>query len=75
MEEMGFTEPGGDSPLPEDRRSDVGDLATGRFEIDGLLGTAYDDGRPFPQFGTFPPGQPAPLPAPELPNTTLRARG
>ena len=75
MEEMGFTEPGGDSPLPADSRSDVGGPATGRFEIDGLLGTAYDDGRPFPQFGTFPPGQPDPLPTPELPNVTLRARG
>lgn len=73
MEEMGFTAPSADSPLPADRVG--GSVATGAFEVDELLGSSYDDGRPFPQFGTFPPGQPAPLPAPELPNTTLRARG
>lgn len=28
-----------------------------------------------PQFGTFPPGQPAPLPAPPLPNARMRPRG
>ena len=27
-----------------------------------------------PRFGTFPPGQPAPLPAPALPTTRLRPR-
>lgn len=35
----------------------------------------YDDGVPFPRFGTFPAGQPAPLPAPVLPNTRMRPRG
>ena len=42
---------------------------------DALAGATYDDGRPFPQFGDFPPGQSAPLPAPELPNTRMKPRG
>lgn len=42
---------------------------------DALAGETYDDGRPFPQFGDFPPGQAAPLPAPELPNTRMKPRG
>ncbi|WHF21534.1 hypothetical protein QJS66_15125 [Kocuria rhizophila] len=45
-----------------------------RAGLDELRGTAYDDGRPFPQLEP-PTGQPDPLPAPELPNTVLRARG
>lgn len=28
-----------------------------------------------PRFGTFPEGQPAPLPAPVLPNARMRPRG
>lgn len=42
---------------------------------DALGGSTYDDGRPFPQFGDFPPGQSAPLPAPPLPNTRMKPRG
>lgn len=42
---------------------------------DALAETRYDDGRRFPQFGDFPPGQAAPLPAPELPNTRMKPRG
>ena len=38
-------------------------------------GGAYADGAPFPRFGPFPDGQPAPLPAPALPNAQLRPRG
>ena len=30
---------------------------------------------PPPRFGTFPPGEPAPLPAPPLPDTRMRPRG
>ncbi|WP_112234435.1 MULTISPECIES: pirin family protein [Kocuria] len=71
MEEMGFVAPGPDSPLAPDRAGQP----VGGSELDELLGTAYDDGRPFPQFGTFPPGQADPLPAPELPNAVLRPRG
>jgi redox-sensitive bicupin YhaK (pirin superfamily) len=29
----------------------------------------------WPRFGTFPPGEPAPLPAPPLPNARMRPRG
>lgn len=45
--------------------------------LDAALGGAYDDVEPlpFPMFGQFPPGQPDPLPAPQLPNTRLRLRG
>ncbi len=35
---------------------------------------ADSDGINQPQFGTFPPDQPAPLPAPRLPNARLRPR-
>ncbi|WP_010525974.1 pirin family protein [Nesterenkonia sp. F] len=42
---------------------------------DALAGSAYADGRAFPQFGDFPPGQEAPLPAPELPGVRMRPRG
>ena len=71
MEEMGFAPPGPDSPLAAERTG----VPVGGTELDELRGTTYDDGRPFPQFGTFLPGQADPLPAPELPNTVLRARG
>lgn len=40
--------------------------------LDRLIGTTYADGQPFPQFGTFPPRQPAPLPAPALPTTRMK---
>ncbi|WP_049897735.1 pirin family protein [Nesterenkonia massiliensis] len=52
----------------------LGDPVHGELR-DALAGTAYDDGRPFPQFGDFPPGQAAPLPAPELPSSRMRPRG
>lgn len=42
---------------------------------DALTGTTYCDGRPFPQFGDFPPGQHPPLPAPALPTTRMKPRG
>ena len=42
---------------------------------DALAKSAYDDGRPFPQFGDFPPGQHPPLPAPALPSTRMKPRG
>ncbi|WP_146340694.1 pirin family protein [Nesterenkonia sp. NBAIMH1] len=42
---------------------------------DELAGAQYVDGRPFPQFGDFPPGQHPPLPAPNLPNTRMKPRG
>ncbi|GAA4834331.1 pirin family protein [Garicola koreensis] len=42
---------------------------------DALANSTYDDGRPFPQFGDFPPDQHAPLPAPALPTTRMKPRG
>ncbi|WEV78597.1 pirin family protein [Janibacter cremeus] len=36
---------------------------------------SYGAGIGYPQFGTFPPNQPAPLPAPALPNARIRPRG
>ncbi len=33
------------------------------------------DGTPRPRFGTFPAGEPDPLPAPSLPNIRMRPRG
>ena len=42
---------------------------------DALATSTYDDGRPFPQFGDFPPGQHPPLPAPALPTTRMKPRG
>ncbi|GER23789.1 hypothetical protein NCCP1664_22840 [Zafaria cholistanensis] len=42
--------------------------------VPGTAG-AYDDGAPVPRFGTFPAGEPAPLPAPALPNVRMRPRG
>lgn len=64
MEEMGF----------EDGGSAAG---SGAAEDGGTTtpGPADAEARPDPQFGRFPPGQPAPLPAPALPNIRLRARG
>lgn len=44
-------------------------------EMDSMIGTQYSDGRAFPQYGAFPPDQPDPLPAPELPNARLKLRG
>lgn len=36
---------------------------------------SYEDGAPYPRFGPYPAGQPAPLPAPPLPTVQLRPRG
>ncbi|MCH8563525.1 pirin family protein [Nesterenkonia sp. YGD6] len=52
----------------------LGNPVHGRLR-DALAEAHYDDGRMFPQFGDFPPGQAAPLPAPELPNTRMKPRG
>lgn len=38
-------------------------------------GGIYDDGTPYPRFGPYPEGQPAPLPAPTMPVVRLRPRG
>lgn len=52
----------------------LGELLHGDLR-DALSNTTYDDGRPFPQFGDFPPDQPPPLPAPALPSTRMKPRG
>lgn len=70
--EMGFDSPEPNSPLRE-RGMPLGSPIDGDL-FDQLRDTRYDDGRVFPQFGTFPPGQPDPLPAPALPNSRLRPR-
>ncbi|MBE1525251.1 pirin family protein [Nesterenkonia lutea] len=51
-----------------------GDPVHGQLR-DVLAGSRYADGRPFPQFGDFPPGQSAPLPAPPLPSARMKPRG
>jgi len=58
-------------PVPEGA---FGDPVHGELR-DALADASYADGRAFPQFGDFPPGQAAPLPAPELPNTRMKPRG
>ncbi|MBE1515008.1 pirin family protein [Nesterenkonia halotolerans] len=52
----------------------LGDPVHGELR-DALAGSQYADGRLFPQFGDFPPGQAAPLPAPALPSTRMKPRG
>lgn len=44
------------------------------FEPEASQKTGYD-AADSPRFGEFPPGQPAPLPAPTLPNTRMKPRG
>jgi len=81
QEEMGFEAPAQASPLAGEAASPAqpdGVAALGAPVSGGLLdrlrGACYDDGRPFPQFGDFPPDQPAPIPAPALPTTRMRPR-
>jgi quercetin 2,3-dioxygenase len=52
----------------------LGEPVSGELR-DALAAAHYSDGTPFPQFGDFPPGQAAPLPAPALPNTRMKPRG
>lgn len=66
MQEMGYETPDAHSPAAGNELDTI---------PDELLGTTYDDGGVFPQFGEFPPNQPAPMRAPQLPNTRLRPRG
>ncbi|WBL19193.1 pirin family protein [Citricoccus sp. NR2] len=72
QQEMGFETPAEGSPIPADHPRGA---AIAGPDLDALIGMQYDDGRSFPQFGEFPPGRPAPLPAPEPPNTRMRPRG
>lgn len=76
--EMGFEAPDETSPLAGrifvSEGKPLGSAINGP-ELDSMIGTEYSDGRAFPQFGAFPPDQPDPLPAPELPNARLKLRG
>ena len=67
-------EPNGDTYEVEVGPGALGEPIQGELR-EALGGTRYRDGRPFPQFGDFPPGQSAPLPAPPLPNTRMKPRG
>jgi redox-sensitive bicupin YhaK (pirin superfamily) len=79
--EMGFEAPGpgsplvgaGASPAQPDGVAALGAPVSGE-RLARLLDEAYDDGRSFPQFGDFPPRQPAPIPAPPLPTTRMKPR-
>lgn len=67
-------EPNGDTYEVEVGPGALGEPIQGELR-EALGGTRYRDGRLFPQFGDFPPGQSAPLPAPPLPNTRMKPRG
>lgn len=67
-------EPNGDTHEVEVESGALGQPIQGELR-DALCGSRYRDGRAFPQFGDFPPGQSAPLPAPPLPNTRMKPRG
>ncbi len=69
MQEMGFDPADESSPVPTGET--VGEVLPTE-----LLGESYqDDDTVYPQFGEFPPNQPTPIPAPQLPNARLRLRG
>ncbi|MDY6055779.1 pirin family protein [Micrococcus sp.] len=83
MQEMGFEAPTPDSPLAAEGLTELRGVPDGEplgrpvggALLDALVGTHYDDGRPFPQFGAFPPDPKGPIPAPTLPNASMRPRG
>ncbi|WP_022870538.1 pirin family protein [Yaniella halotolerans] len=68
--EMGFEAPAEDSPLAghELEAPVAGPL------LDTLIPNAYPEGTRFPQYGQFPPNEPAPLPAPGLPTVAMKPR-
>lgn len=68
--EMGFEAPTADSPLTG---TDLDEPIAGPL-LDDLLPSAYPDDTTFPQYGEFPPHQPAPLPAPGLPTVAMKPR-
>lgn len=82
MQEMGYEAPTAGSPLADVdaggfRGADGEPLGreVGGEVLDALIDTAYDDGRPFPQFGAFAHDPRDPIPAPPMPNTRMRPRG
>ena len=82
MQEMGFDAPGEDSPLAHVEAGGFQGSAgeplgheVGGEGLDALVDTAYDDGRPFPQYGAFPHDPKDPIPAPPLAKVPMRLRG
>ncbi len=77
--EMGFEAPEAGSPLHDAGPSGpapgspAGAPVSGE-RLDETIGHSYADGRTFPQFGDFPTGTPAPLPAPALPTVRMKPR-
>ncbi len=67
MQEMGFERASAGSVLQEEANQPLVPKESPE--------ASYEDGTVFPQFGQFPPQQPAPLPAPPLPQVRLRLRG
>ncbi|MDZ5077253.1 pirin family protein [Nesterenkonia sp. HG001] len=72
--EMGFETPPPGSPMSVRTDAALGAPVQGELR-EALAGATYEDGLPFPQFGDFPPGQDAPLPAPALPTARMKPRG
>lgn len=68
--EMGFDAGAEASPL---RGHSIEEPISGPL-LDDLVTHSYPDGTNFPQYGEFPPNQPAPLPAPELPSVAMKPR-
>ncbi|GAA2032289.1 pirin family protein [Yaniella flava] len=70
QQEMGFDAASQSSPL---RGRTITEPISGPL-LDELVSTTYADDTSFPQFGQFPPDQPAPLPAPGLPTVAMKPR-
>lgn len=68
--EMGFEAATADSPLAGHNL----ETAISGPLLDQLVAQTYPGAISFPQFGEFPPDQPAPLPAPALPSLALKPR-
>ena len=68
--EMGFEAAPEDSPLSG---HELGEPIAGPL-LDKLMPSTYPEGTNFPQYGQFPPNEPAPLPAPALPTVAMKPR-
>lgn len=68
--EMGFEPAGDHSPLSGYHL----DQPVAGPLLDELVPSAYPDDTAFPQYGQFPPNEPAPLPAPALPSVAMKPR-
>lgn len=68
--EMGFDAAPEGSPLADQHL----DAPVAGPLLDKLVQSTYQDGTRFPQYGQFPPDEPAPLPAPALPSVAMKPR-